>query len=89
MYYVYILQCNDGTYYIGVTNDLEKRLLAHNNSPTGAKYTRGRRPVYLVYRKRVSSRSRAQQEEYRLRQLSRQQKQQLIASTSLDKKPKL
>lgn len=76
-YYVYLLLCADNTFYTGVTNDLEKRLLAHNTNATGAKYTKSRRPVSLVYHKRVLNRSRAQQEEYRIRHLSRREKQDL------------
>ena len=49
MCYTYILKCSDGTYYTGWTNDLDKRLKAHNGGKSGAKYTRNRRPVTLVY----------------------------------------
>ena len=48
MYFVYILECADGTLYTGITTDLERRLDEHNNSSKGAKYTRARRPVVLV-----------------------------------------
>ena len=48
MCYTYILKCSDGTYYTGWTNDLDKRLKAHNGGKSGAKYTRNRRPVTLV-----------------------------------------
>ncbi len=77
-YYVYILRCKDGTFYTGVTNDLIKRIDAHNTKATGAKYTKSRRPVTLVYQKRAKDRSRAQQTEYKIRHLSREEKALLI-----------
>lgn len=48
-YTVYILECDDGTYYVGSTNDLKKRFAEHNNSKRGAKYTKMRRPVVIKY----------------------------------------
>jgi putative endonuclease len=77
-YYVYILKCNDGTFYTGVTNNLDKRVEAHNTKKTGAKYTKSRRPVILVYQKRHKDRSRAQQSEYKVRNLTRDEKILLI-----------
>jgi len=77
-YYVYILKCADGTFYTGVTNNLIKRVDAHNTKATGAKYTKARRPVSLVYHKRVKDRSLAQQAEYKIRHLSRAEKLRLI-----------
>lgn len=58
MYYVYLLRCADGTLYTGFTNDLARRLAAHN-AGRGAKYTRGRRPVELVYWESFSNKSSA------------------------------
>lgn len=78
MNYVYILQCADGTYYTGWTNDLEHRVQTHN-AGKGAKYTRARRPVQLVYFERLDSAVEAQQREYRIKQLTRAQKLQLMA----------
>ncbi|PIV86597.1 MAG: endonuclease, partial [Candidatus Moranbacteria bacterium CG17_big_fil_post_rev_8_21_14_2_50_41_107] len=49
MYYLYILKCADGTLYTGITTNLERRKEEHNSSSLGAKYTRGRRPVKLVF----------------------------------------
>jgi putative endonuclease len=49
MWYVYILECKDKTFYTGITTDLERRIKEHNNSLLGAKYTKSRRPVKLVY----------------------------------------
>jgi putative endonuclease len=74
MWYVYILECSDKTLYTGLTNDLKRRVTEHNNSKLGAKYTRGRRPVKLVYSKRIKDKARALQEEYRIKKLSRQEK---------------
>ncbi len=77
-WYVYMVRCEDGTLYTGATNDLQKRLAAHNTG-RGARYTRSRRPVSLVYSRRVRDRSRALSAEARLKQLSRVEKQSLIA----------
>jgi len=82
--YTYILRCADGTYYTGWTNDLAKRLLAHN-AGTGAKYTRGRTPVTLVYCEEFTEPTTARQRECQIKQLSRAQKQQLIRSASVDR----
>ena len=77
MNYAYILRCCDGTLYSGWTNDLEKRLKAHN-SGKGGKYTRSRLPVELVYFEEFESKSEAMQREYRFKQLSRDEKLNLI-----------
>jgi putative endonuclease len=74
---VYILQCADGTLYTGWTMDLERRLRAHN-SGQGARYTRGRRPVRLVYQEEQPTRSAAQKREAAIRRLSRASKLRLI-----------
>ena len=78
MYHLYILQCADRTLYTGITVDVGRRLIEHNSSRLGAKYTRGRRPVKLVYEKRFRSRSKASIEEYKIKQLSRTQKLQFL-----------
>lgn len=78
-YYVYIVRCQDNTFYTGVAKDLEQRINEHNFSKLGAKYTRGRRPVTLVYAKRFKNRSVAQIEEARIKKLNRIQKLELIA----------
>lgn len=75
--YVYILKCSDGTLYTGYTNNLEKRLKAHN-SGKGAKYTRGRRPCILVYYEELRDKSSALKREYEIKQMSREQKLNLI-----------
>ncbi len=82
MYYVYLLLCADGTFYIGSTNDLEKRIHAHNHSPRGAKYTRGRRPVVLRYTEVVEGVGAARSREAALKRLSRAEKQRLCGVLS-------
>lgn len=77
MAFTYILECADGTLYTGWTEDLDRRVQDHNTG-RGARYTRGRRPVRLVYWEVQTSRSAAQRREVALRRLSRAQKQQLI-----------
>lgn len=72
-WFVYIVECADGTLYTGVSNDLERRIQQHNTGK-GAKYTRGRRPVRLVYSKKMSSKGTALKEEARLKKLSRKEK---------------
>lgn len=76
---VYILKCSDETFYTGITNDLNKRIEKHN-SGKGAKYTRGRSPVKLMISFDMKSKSEAAKEEYRIKKLNKQQKQQLIMS---------
>ena len=77
--YVYILECADNTYYIGKTVDLVKRLKAHNGVLTGgAKYTVGRRPVFLVYYEQLGTVSEALKREYFLKQLTKSEKRKLI-----------
>jgi len=74
---VYILRCADGTFYIGTAKDVASRLAGHN-AGKGAKYTRPRRPVRLVWSEGPMSLTRALQREYQLKQLTRPQKQALI-----------
>jgi putative endonuclease len=73
-YYVYILECSDRTLYIGTTNNLEKRLVAHNASKYGAHYTKIRRPVVLVYSENCKTRSNALKRERALKKLTRKEK---------------
>jgi putative endonuclease len=77
LWYVYILQCADGTFYTGITTDVNRRLNEHN-SGKGAKYTRTRLPVMIVAVSEAGSRSEASKEEYRIKQLTREQKLKLI-----------
>ena len=73
---IYIVECADHTLYTGCTNNLEQRLAAHNQGQ-GAKYTRGRLPVRLVYQERQLTHSQALQREHQIKQLSHQEKTQL------------
>lgn len=77
MYYVYILKCSDKTLYTGYTNDLDKRLAAHN-SGKGAKYTKNRLPVEMIYFEEYEEKSEAMKREYAIKRLTRKQKEKLI-----------
>lgn len=77
-FYVYILECQDGTFYTGYTNDLEKRIEEHNNSKRGARYTRYKRPVKLVWFKEYKYFKKALLEEKRIKTLTRKQKEKLV-----------
>jgi putative endonuclease len=81
MWYVYILECSDGTLYTGITTDLDKRLKTHNNGK-GAKYTKARLPVVLKASFESEDRSTASKEEYRIKQLTRKEKLELINEQS-------
>jgi len=80
MYYLYILKCADKSLYTGIAVDVAKRVIEHNSSHLGAKYTRGRRPVKVVYTKAFATRSEALKEEARIKKLSRAQKLRSINS---------
>ena len=77
MNYVYIVECADKTYYTGWTNNLKKRINMHS-SGRGAKYTRGRGPVRLVYHEEFCDKKEAMQREYRIKKLTRAEKEKLI-----------
>lgn len=77
-WYLYILRCKDNTLYTGITTDVEKRLESHR-SGKGAKYTRGRMPLELVYREVCESHSDALKRELEVKSLTRQEKEKLIA----------
>lgn len=79
MSYVYILECHDGTLYTGYTNNLEKRIKVHNHGK-GAKYTRVRLPVRLVYYEVFVTKSEALKREYAIKSMKRQDKIKLINS---------
>lgn len=81
MCFVYILECGDGSLYTGWTNNIEKRLKAHNNG-TASKYTRARLPVVLKYFEEQPDKSSAMKREYEIKRMSRSQKQQLIQKKS-------
>lgn len=80
MYYLYILECADKTLYAGITTDLERRLFEHNNAKSGAKYTSARRPVKIVFSRKIKDRSAALKEEMRIKKMKRDQKIELIKS---------
>lgn len=84
MNYTYIVKCSDGTLYTGWTNDLEKRLDAHN-SGKGAKYTKTRRPVTLAYYEEFETKELAMKREYAIKQLRKKEKLKLIDTQSIDK----
>lgn len=77
MWYVYILECSDGSLYTGITTDVNKRILTHNKGK-GAKYTKTRLPVVLMVSFEAEDRSTASKEEYRIKRLTRAQKIELI-----------
>ncbi|MEA1954837.1 MAG: GIY-YIG nuclease family protein [Campylobacterota bacterium] len=79
-YYVYIVECIDTTLYTGIAKELIKRIAEHNGSSKGAKYTRGRRPVHLVFSEEHSSRSSASKREYEIKKMNKKEKQLLINS---------
>lgn len=78
MYYLYILECADKTLYTGITVDLERRVDEHNSSKLGAKYTRARRPVKLVYSNKFRDRSLASKAENKMKKLAREEKIKLV-----------
>ena len=78
MNYTYIVECADGTYYCGWTKDLEKRIADHN-AGKGAKYTRPRLPVKLVYYEEFETKEEAMSREWHIKRLTRRQKEELVA----------
>lgn len=79
IWFVYILECRDQTYYTGTTNNLEKRVLKHN-SGKGAKYTASRIPVKLIYNETYENKSDALKREHQIKKLTRKEKEQLVLS---------
>jgi putative endonuclease len=84
-WYVYLLRCCDASLYCGISNDLLARVDKHN-SGLGAKYTRSRRPVCIVYAKRLRNHGSALKHEYRIKQLSKAEKEKLCLSLALPRK---
>jgi len=79
VYFVYIVRCTDNTLYTGIATDLKRRVKEHNTSEKGAKYTRARRPVSLVYHEEYKTRSDASKREYYIKKkMSRTEKLKLI-----------
>ncbi len=79
-WYVYIVRCSDDTLYTGIATDLERRVSEHNSVTGGAKYTRSRQPVKLVYSEQVVSRSVAASREYQIKHLSTVKKRALTGA---------
>ncbi|WP_458778165.1 GIY-YIG nuclease family protein [Desulforhopalus sp. 52FAK] len=77
-WYIYIVECSDKTYYTGVTTDIPRRLHEHNNTIKGAKYTRCRRPVRLIYFEESDSRQNACKREYVIKKMQTSQKKTLV-----------
>ncbi len=80
MNYTYIVRCRDGTLYTGWTNNLEKRMEAHN-SGKGARYTKSRRPVKLVYYEEFETKEEAMSREYAIKHMKKSKKEKLIEKT--------
>ena len=83
MNYTYIVQCGDGSLYTGWTNNIEKRISDHNNGK-GAKYTKTRLPVALVYYEEFSTKEEAMRREWEIKQMSRKEKKRLVLSQTPD-----
>ena len=81
-WHVYIIECSDGSLYTGITNDLDKRITAHNDG-RGAKYTKSRRPVRLRYSEPAADRKNASQREYAIKSLRKAEKMRLITPKPL------
>lgn len=79
-WFLYMVTCNDGTIYTGITTDIDRRVHEHNNSKKGAKYTRSRRPVVLSYIRLCENRSKASKAEAAIKKLSRKEKIEIINS---------
>jgi len=75
---MYVVKCSDGTLYAGITNDIHRRIYEHNNTKKGAKYTRARRPVKLLYVEDYKNRSAASKAEYHFKKLNRKEKIKII-----------
>ena len=82
----YILECADKTLYVGCTNDLEKRIIQHNNSKSGAHYTKIRRPVFLKYSETFETLKEARQREAEIKRWSRNKKMELINKKKINGK---
>ena len=81
-YFVYVVKCKDNSFYTGITTDVIRRINEHNKGTKGSKYTKGRRPVVLVYQEKCIDKSTALKREYQIKQLTRKQKLNLIYDTT-------
>ncbi len=77
-YFVYIVLCSDNTLYTGITTDVDRRINEHNGNDKGAKYTKMRQPVRLIYSAKFDNRSTASKEEFRIKRLTKKEKELLI-----------
>jgi len=84
-WFVYLLRCSDTSLYTGITTNISQRLHEHNHSRKGAKYTRGRRPVSLVYKEKMLSHSLACQREYKIKQMKKSEKEQIVSDYNSSK----
>ena len=84
IWYLYVVRCSDDTLYTGITTDLARRLNEHNTSKRGAKYTKARRPINLIYYELYQSRSNAQKAEHKFKKLTRKQKEKKIVVQGLN-----
>lgn len=82
-YFVYILECRDRSLYTGITKDITKRLDEHNTKTSGAKYTKARRPVKVVYQEPSVNRSTASKREYEIKKLTRLKKLELVTKYNI------
>lgn len=78
MRFVYMIRCSDETLYTGIAKDVNKRISDHNTSKVGAKYTKSRRPVKLVRKKKFKDRMIASKEEYRIKRIGKEKKEELV-----------
>lgn len=85
MFYIYILECSDGTYYTGYTDNPERRLAVHN-SGKGAKYTKTRRPVKMIYTEAFETKSEAMRREAGIKRLTRKEKENLVYGNATEQK---
>jgi len=83
-YFIYMVKCSDDTLYTGITTDIHRRIKEHNSSDKGAKYTKVRRPVTLVYTEEREDRSSASKREYEIKHLSRKEKLDLLEDFCID-----
>lgn len=85
---VYLILCGDGSLYCGIATDVERRFSEHvEGAPKGAKFTRGRGPLELVYQKKIGTRSEASKEELRIKRMTRAQKVRLFTKKASREKP--
>jgi len=82
-WFVYLLRCADNSLYAGITTDLKRRLNEHNHTNKGAKYTRARRPVTLVFAENAQDKSSASKQEYKIRKLTKVKKELLVKNNDV------